>query len=93
MVDMPGSGRTSLAERLVDESPDALIALSLDGRIRSWNRGAAAMFGYTAAERRRLHWSAAIVVSKHTGESRTLVEALGQLLPVQPAAPEGTYGD
>src|SRR6266498_768892 len=41
--------RTS-AELLVDESPDALIALSLDGRIQSWNRGARAMFGYDEEE-------------------------------------------
>jgi protein-histidine pros-kinase len=38
------------AALLVDESPDALIALSLEGRILSWNRGAEAMFGYARAE-------------------------------------------
>jgi len=38
------------AEALLDESPDALFALSFDGRILSWNRGAAAMFGFTAGE-------------------------------------------
>jgi protein-histidine pros-kinase len=41
---------TSFAELLVDESPDALMALTLDGRIRSWSRGARAMFGYTTDE-------------------------------------------
>jgi protein-histidine pros-kinase len=41
---------TSFEKILLDESPDALIALTLDGRIRSWNRGARAMFGYTAEE-------------------------------------------
>ena len=40
----------SFAELLLDESPDALIALTFDGRIRSWNRGARATFGYTANE-------------------------------------------
>jgi PAS domain S-box-containing protein len=40
----------SLAELLLDESPDPLIALTLEGRIRSWNQGASAMFGYTAEE-------------------------------------------
>jgi PAS domain S-box-containing protein len=39
---------TSFAEDLIDESPDALLALSLDGRILAWNRGAEAIFGYTA---------------------------------------------
>jgi len=38
------------AEHLVEESPDALFALSLEGRILSWNRGAERMFGYTATE-------------------------------------------
>jgi PAS domain S-box-containing protein len=40
----------SFAELLVDESQDALMALSLDGRVCSWSRGARAMFGYTADE-------------------------------------------
>ena len=40
----------SFAELLLDESPDALIALTLDGRIRTWNRGAESIFGYAAAE-------------------------------------------
>src|ERR1700730_12525211 len=37
---------TSFAEDLIDESPDALLALSLDGRILAWNRGAEVIFGY-----------------------------------------------
>jgi PAS domain S-box-containing protein len=41
---------TSFAEDLIDESPDALLALSLDGRILAWNRGAEAIFGYTAVD-------------------------------------------
>jgi len=44
-----GAGR-SVAELLLDESPDALVSLTLQGRIRSWNRGAGEMFGYTAEE-------------------------------------------
>ncbi|MGE0590965.1 MAG: PAS domain S-box protein [Vicinamibacterales bacterium] len=40
----------SLAARLVEESPDALLVLSLDGRVLFWNRGAEAMFGYAAAD-------------------------------------------
>jgi len=42
--------QTSFAQLLLDESPDALIALTLEGRIRSWNRGAQAMFGDDARE-------------------------------------------
>jgi protein-histidine pros-kinase len=40
----------SFAELLVDESPDALIALDLEDRVLFWNRGAEVLFGYTAQE-------------------------------------------
>jgi protein-histidine pros-kinase len=40
----------SFAEALVQESPDALIALAPDGTVLSWNEGARSMFGYTAEE-------------------------------------------
>jgi protein-histidine pros-kinase len=45
-----GDGGQSFAELLLDESPDPLIALTLEGRIQFWNRGARDMFGYTAEE-------------------------------------------
>jgi PAS domain S-box-containing protein len=40
----------SLAQLLVDESPDALIALGYEGNVLSWNRGAETIFGYSADE-------------------------------------------
>jgi PAS domain S-box-containing protein len=40
----------SFAELLLDESPEPLIALTLEGRIQFWNRGAHDMFGYAAEE-------------------------------------------
>src|SRR4030088_1493406 len=46
----PVPARPSFENILLDESPDALIALTFEGRIRTWNRGARAMFGYTAEE-------------------------------------------
>jgi PAS domain S-box-containing protein len=45
----PGRLR-SYAELLLDESQDALLAVTIDGRIFIWNRGAEALLGYTAAE-------------------------------------------
>src|SRR2546423_4090204 len=35
---------------LIDASPVAIIDLDLDGRARSWNAGAAEMFGWSAEE-------------------------------------------
>jgi protein-histidine pros-kinase len=40
----------SFAQMLVEESPDALIALSASGRVMTWNRGAEAIFGYSRSE-------------------------------------------
>src|ERR1700736_762807 len=40
----------SIAAALVDESPDALIALTPDGKVLSWNRGACEMFGFSFEE-------------------------------------------
>ncbi len=37
-------------EAMVESSGDAIIALSLNGRILSWNRAAEQMYGYSAAE-------------------------------------------
>ncbi len=45
-----GHGAPSFAELLLDEAPVALLALTLDGRLLWWNRGAEAIFGYSADE-------------------------------------------
>jgi PAS domain S-box-containing protein len=51
---MPDEPRTSpghsFASLLIDQSPDALLALSFDGRVLSWNKGAESIFGYSASE-------------------------------------------
>ena len=43
-------GGAAFAQSLVEESPDALIALSPDGTVLFWNRGARAIFGYDSDE-------------------------------------------
>src|SRR3954464_14875607 len=35
---------------IVEWSEDAIVSMSLDGEIRSWNRGAERIFGYAARE-------------------------------------------
>lgn len=44
------SYRNELFAALVESSIDAIIALTLDGRILSWNQGAEHIYGYTAEE-------------------------------------------
>ena len=51
LVDM--SKRQLIEQRLVsivESSDDAIVSKNLDGIIRSWNRGAERLFGYTASE-------------------------------------------
>ena len=40
----------AFASELVQETPDALIALGLDGKVLFWNRGAEMLFGFGANE-------------------------------------------
>jgi PAS domain S-box-containing protein len=40
----------ALARQLWEETPDAVLAVSPDGRIMHWNRAAESIFGYSAAE-------------------------------------------
>ena len=48
--DLRTPGIAPLAQRLLDTSPDALLTITEDGRVVSWNRGAESMFGYTPEE-------------------------------------------
>jgi protein-histidine pros-kinase len=48
-ADMPG-GHLAHPQLLLDASPDALLTLTHDGRVISWNRGAESMYGFTPQE-------------------------------------------
>jgi PAS domain S-box-containing protein len=63
---------TSLADLLINESPDALIALTLEGHVLAWNRGAESIFGYNAAEALGQLLDALIVPAEHVEHARTL---------------------
>src|SRR5438445_11526641 len=41
---------TDFHKLLVEQTPDALIAMSPDGKVLHWNRGAETTFGYASAE-------------------------------------------
>jgi protein-histidine pros-kinase len=48
--DARSPGQLAHARRLLDASPDALLSVTHDGRVLSWNRGAESMFGFTSQE-------------------------------------------
>ncbi len=47
---LPGSDLTAIHAALLDAVGESVIITDLEGRIRSWNRGATAIFGYAADE-------------------------------------------
>ncbi len=66
--EMPAA--TAFAEALIDESPDALLALSIDGRVLAWNRGAEFIFGYTVDEAIGTPLEDLVVPEDHRAEAR-----------------------
>jgi PAS domain S-box-containing protein len=61
---------TAFADALIDESPDALLALSIDGRVLAWNRGAEFIFGFGADEAIGKPLEDLIVPGDHRAEAR-----------------------
>ena len=71
-----------LFKAIVEQTPDAIIFADCDGLIQVWNRGAEAVFGFSAAEViiperfRRAHWEGfrqaiASGCTQHGGHVRT----------------------
>jgi PAS domain S-box-containing protein len=57
---------------IVDSSDDAIVGKTLEGVITSWNRGAEAIFGYTAAEAVGRHISLIIPAERRAEEDGVL---------------------
>lgn len=67
----------TFAEVLVQESPDALLALSEEGKVLYWNAGASAVFGFTRDEAIGRALDEMIVPEDRRDEARrALVEAI-----------------
>ncbi len=67
----------SFSDVLIQESPDALIALSPDGKVLFWSRGAETLFGYTARECIGHQLEELVVPAEKREESRAaMVEVL-----------------
>jgi PAS domain S-box-containing protein len=66
---------TRLDELLLDESPDAIVATTPDGRIVYWSKGAEAIFGYASGEAVSRLVVDLLVPADRTDEERRVVSA------------------
>src|SRR5689334_14704102 len=62
---------------IIDSSDDSIINITLQGIIRSWNRGAEQMFGYSAAEAIGQHIRLIIPPEFHADEENVLARIRG----------------
>jgi len=67
---------TRLDELLLDESPDAIVATTPDGRIVYWSKGAEAIFGYTGSEAVSRLVNDLLVPPDYTDEEHRVVESV-----------------
>jgi PAS domain S-box-containing protein len=75
MIEKDGiAGQSSLAEILIQESPDAYLALSPTGAILFWNRGAENIFGYKAEEALGRHLDQLIVPPDRVEEAHGIFQ-------------------
>jgi PAS domain S-box-containing protein len=61
---------------IVDSSRDAIIGGDLDGTIRSWNKGAEEMYGYSVDEAIRQPISLIVPPDRHERAQRDLAAAI-----------------
>jgi hypothetical protein len=66
---------STLAARLVDESPDALLALAASGRVLPWNRGASVK-ELTSQEQERLRPLVSSFVLEGSADGAALLHEL-----------------
>jgi PAS domain S-box-containing protein len=59
---------------LLDESPDAVIATTPEGKVLYWSKGAEAIFGYTSDETLGQDIDGLIVPAEYRGEEKGLLE-------------------
>ena len=62
------------ANKLAHETPDAIVATTLEGNIVFWNKGAESMFGYTNAEAEGRSLSDLVIPDDRVGEDRKFLE-------------------
>ena len=60
---------------IMESSDDAIISKSLNGIIKSWNKGGEKMFGYTASEAIGKHISL-IIPREYNNEEKTIIERI-----------------
>src|ERR1700733_4017493 len=84
MVTTPDHSIASFPE-LLDEVREALVAISLDGHILAWNRGAEAIFGYPRNEAIGQHAGKLLFPTAHINEILSMIGPRG-LVMSEPAA-------
>jgi PAS domain S-box-containing protein len=65
-------GLTQRLAAIVEYCEDAIISISLDGRVASWNRGAVKLFGFRPDEMLGRHITSIIPPERHAEEDRIL---------------------
>jgi PAS domain S-box-containing protein len=75
--------QAELLAEVVNESSDAVVTMNADLSIKTWNRGAEALFGFTAAEIIGKNWQEMVVPAGEHTTANIYRERLEQGLPMQ----------